>query len=138
MASEVTRREFTAASVNALFVGMAVTLTGCGGGGGYSTGPSSTPAAGGSPTPTAAGDKTGSISGNHGHVAVIRAAQLQAGGAVTLDIQGTADHTHRVELSGEQVAAVAAGTRVSKASSSANMSDGYGSSEQHDHTVTFN
>jgi hypothetical protein len=36
------------------------------------------------------------ISANHGHSAVITGAQLTAGGAVELNIRGTATHAHTV------------------------------------------
>lgn len=143
--SRMTRREFSAASINALFVGMGVTLVGCGGGGGgsdYVTGPSATsggtPAATPPPSPTSSADKTGSISANHGHAAVVKAAQLQAGGAVMLDIQGTADHSHGLDLSAEQVRQIAAGARVSKSTTASGTRGEYGSYEEHEHTVTFN
>jgi hypothetical protein len=139
---ELTRREFTAASINALFVGMGVTLVACGGGGGggYVTGPSATsgPTPASSPTATTSGDKTGAISGNHGHVAVVLAAQLQSGGKVSLDIRGTADHTHSLDLTADQVRQVAASARVSVTTSAFGMGGDYGSSGDHDHTVTFN
>lgn len=142
-----TRREFTAASISALFAGMTVTLAGCGGGGGGggsvagpSTG-SSSGAAAPTPTPASSADKTGNVSSNHGHTALIRGAQLQAGGAVTLDIQGLADHAHGLELTAEQVRQIAAGVRVSKSTARAGGEPGeYGSggTADHDHTVTFN
>ena len=133
-----TRREFTAASISALFVGMGVTLSGCGGGssGDYGTAPSAaSPAASAA---TSNGDKTGQISGNHGHSAVITGAQLQAGGAVDLQIQGIADHSHGLKLSVDQVRQVATGTRVTKQTDAAQTAGEYGSYGEHDHTVIFN
>jgi hypothetical protein len=120
------RREFTVASALAALSGVAITLSGCGG--------SSSPTApGGSGTPTGGGgtgDLTGTIGTNHGHSgAVITAAQLMAGNAVSLDITGAADHPHTVTLTPAEVRTIAAGTRVPKASST---DDG------HSHTVTFN
>jgi len=115
------RRTFTLEAVLAILSGVAITISSsaCGGG--------SSPTA---PTPTpAATDKVGSISANHGHTAVITAAQLTAGGAVNLDIQGTASHTHGVSLSGAEIASIAANQQVSKESTSGNG---------HTHTVTFN
>lgn len=99
-----------------------ITTAACGGGGGGSspTAPSN---------PPAAGDKVGAISGNHGHTAVITSGELQAGGALTLNIQGSATHNHSVALSGDQVVGIRNGTRVSRESSN---DDG------HTHTVTFN
>jgi hypothetical protein len=135
------RREFTAASISALFVGMGVTLTGCGGGGGgnLGTAPSSAPApAGPATSPTSGTDKSGSVSGNHGHTAMITGAQLQASGTVNLDIQGLADHSHGLALSADQVRQIAAGARVSQGTSPGGMAGEYGSFGEHDHTVTFN
>jgi hypothetical protein len=60
---------------------------------------------------------------------VVTGAQLTAGGAVTLDIQGSADHPHQVSLSAAEIASIAANQKVSKVSTT-NFS--------HDHTVTFN
>ncbi len=73
----------------------------------------------------AAGVVTG---GGHGHGgAVVTAAQQQAAGAVNLTLTG--GHTHTVELSAQQVGAIADGDQVVVQSSS----DG-----GHTHTVTFN
>lgn len=122
----LTRREFNAASVSALFVGMTVCISGCGGGS------SASPASptGGSGTPTASGgDRTATVSANHGHVASVTSAALQAGGAVSLSIKGSADHDHSVELTQTEVGQVAGGNRVAKTSSS---------DAGHVHTVTFN
>jgi hypothetical protein len=117
------RREFTVAAVLAALSGVTITISSCGGGGGGGvTNPNPTPSLG-------PGDKSGSISGNHGHTAVITAAELTAGGAVNLNIQGQAAHSHFVQLSGAEVTQVSQGARVSKSSST---DDG------HSHTVTFN
>jgi hypothetical protein len=110
------RRTFTLESALAILSGVAITISGCGGSSYDST-----------PTP-AAGDKVGSISANHGHTAVIVAAQLAAGGAISLDIRGSADHTHTVALTGADITAIAANQRVSQVSTSTD----------HSHTVTFN
>jgi hypothetical protein len=133
-----TRREFTAASISALFVGMGVTLTGCGGGSGnnYGAAPSAAPAPAGAAV--ASGDKIGQVSGNHGHSAVITAAQLRAGGVVELQIQGTADHSHGLKLSADQVRQVAGGTRVSQNTDAAQTAAEYGIYGEHSHTVIFN
>lgn len=116
------RREFTAAGILALLSGVTVTIWGCG-----STSTPSSPS-------TTTSDLQGAISANHGHVATITAAMLTAKNAVTLDIQGTASHTHSVVLTGDQVASAAAGQRVSMTSST-NASAAFGT---HNHTVTFN
>ncbi len=120
----VTRREFTAATVMAMLAGVVVTITasGCGGGGSSPTSPGSVPT-------VESGDKQGVISANHGHIAVIKSAQLTAGGAVTLQIQGTADHNHSVDFSTDDIHAIAGGTRISRDSST---------NQGHNHTVTFN
>lgn len=85
----------------------------------------------------AAGDVGGSVSENHPlpHIAVITAAQLSAGSARSLTIQGQAMHSHTVTLTGTQVMNIAAGCRTSQASSQDTHSDGNGA---HSHTVTFN
>jgi len=118
----LTRREFTSASLSALFVGMTVWMGGCGGDSGGS------PASPTTPGPVA-GDRSGAVSANHGHVATVTSAVLQAGGAVTLNIRGSADHNHTVDLSQAEVGQIAANARVSKTSSS---------DAGHVHTVTFN
>jgi len=119
------RREFTVASVMALLSGVAITVSGCGGGGGSSPSSPSTP----SPSTGSSGDKAASISANHGHAAVVTSAMITAAGSVTLNIRGSADHPHTVDLSASEIQQIGAGQRVSKVSST----DG-----GHDHTVTFN
>lgn len=112
------RREFTVKSVLALLSGVVITITGCG---------SDTP---GSPSPDPEpGDAVGAISANHGHSAVITSAQLASPTSITLDIQGSASHSHTVALTQVEVGQVANGARVSKLSSS---------DQSHNHTVTFN
>ena len=59
----------------------------------------------------------------------ITGGQLTAGGALQLDITGSASHSHAVSLSAGEVMAIAGGAQVSKQSST---------SSGHDHTVTFN
>jgi len=82
-----------------------------------------------------AGDKTGSISANHGHEAVITAAKLTTAAAISLDIRGSADHTHTVELSADEINTIARNQQVSKGSTSSSTGGIYG---DHAHTVTFN
>ena len=120
------RREFTEASILALLSGVAITISGCGGGG-YSS-----PAAPSNPNPPAQppeGDVAGSVSANHGHMAVVTRAQIVAAAAVTLDITGSSDHPHAVDLTAEELGQIGSGRRVSKSSSS---------DAGHTHTVTFN
>jgi hypothetical protein len=74
-------------------------------------------------------DRTGSITSNHGHSARISGAQLTAGGALQLDITGSATHPHTVQLSAGEVMDIAQSRRVSKESSE---------DTGHSHTVTFN
>ena len=122
--STLDRREFTRASLLAMFSGVVVTITGCGGGG-YGSG---------SPTTPTANGKTGVISANHGHIAVITNAELMAGGAVRLTILGSADHDHTVELTAAEVVSIRDGGRVAKVSTLTQSS----TTQLHDHTVTFN
>ena len=124
----IDRREFAREAGLAFLSGVTVTVSACGGGGGggYS---GSNPAAGGTPAPTSPGDEVGEISANHGHQAIITAAQLMAGGAVELDIAATAGHSHTVSLPAEAVEAVGNARPVQTESTTTNG---------HSHTVTFN
>jgi hypothetical protein len=131
------RREFTVAMALAMLGGATITIAaaGCGGSGyggggnpaGNSGGEGSDYGAGGNTDPS--GGTVGSITANHGHRAVVTSAQLTAGLGLALDIQGSATHTHAVELSGAEVVAIRDRQRVSKGSST---------SDAHSHTVTFN
>ena len=110
------RREFTVAAALALLGGATITVSGCGGG----MNPT------GSRGPV---DVSGSISGNHGHTAVISAAQLMAGGAVHLDLTaGTDGHRHSVDLSADDVVRIRSGNSVSTESTE---------TEAHRHMVSF-
>lgn len=117
------RREFTVQSALAMLSGVVITITDCGGGSKSPTAPA---------TPSA--NKSGVITNNHGHFATITSAQLTAGGALSLSIQGNADHTHTLELSAAEVMQIAGGQRVSK-ETSFNVSPAIG---DHNHTATFN
>ena len=121
----ISRRQFTLAAAMAVLSGVAITVSGCGGSSSSPAAPSST----GSGSTSASGDRTGSVSANHGHVAVIASAQLGASGGITLNIQGTASHPHTVALTGSDLSAIAGNQRVSKESSN---------DAAHTHTVTFN
>ena len=117
------RREFTRRSLLAMLSGVAITISGCGGG--ASNGP-------GSPNPPADGSKEGSITANHGHRARITSAELTAGGQLTLSLGGSVgvpDHTHSVSLTAAEVVSIRDGGRVSKISTT---------EDAHQHTVTFN
>jgi hypothetical protein len=102
----------------ALLGGAAITISGCGGGGGGSITAATPPLV----------DVAGTVASNHSHLAVITAAQLGAGGALDLDIRGTATHTHMVALTAAELTAVRSGAMVQKESSG----------NSHTHTVTFN
>lgn len=119
------RREFTLEAALAVLGGAVITISGCGGGGSGSP-TSSSGSNGGS---NATEDKRAGISGNHGHVAVITAAQLVAGNAITLDIRGSADHTHTVTVAADEIVNIRAGMRIQK-----ECTTGFG----HSHTATFN
>ena len=121
-AIDPSRREFTLASALALLGGVTITV-GCGGGGGSYSSPSSPSSSTGGPSGAA-----GTVSDNHGHQAVITAAEMTAGNALNLDIQGEATHPHMVSLSAADLATIRAGRAVVKASSD---------TEAHHHQVTF-
>jgi hypothetical protein len=118
------RREFSRQAVIAILSAATITIVDCGGGGDSNPAPSPSP----NPNP-GNGDVAGAISGNHGHSAVVLAAQITAGNAVSLDIRGTADHPHTLALSAAEVGMI--GNRQTVAKTSSN-DDG------HMHTVTFN
>ena len=111
------RRQFTAEAALLLLGGATIMVTACGGGG-------SSPAASSPPL----SDKDGSISSNHGHAAIVTAAEQGAGLSLDLDMRGTASHTHTLSLTGAEVAAIRAGGRVEKTCTGGS----------HTHTVTFN
>lgn len=129
---KLNRRQFGQEASLAFLAGVTVTVSGCGGGGG--TGNSSGddgygPPTGTTPTNAPSGNKVGQIESNHGHQAVITAAQLQAGGALQIDIAYIAGHSHVVDLPAQAVQEIRDGRPVSKESTS---------SEGHAHKVTFN
>jgi len=113
------RREFTVAAALALLGGATITVSGCGGGMSSRTTGSSGPV-----------DVSGNIAGNHGHTAVITAAQLMAGGAVRLELtaSNTDGHRHTVDLSADDVTRIRSGSSVSRESTQ---------TEAHDHMVSF-
>jgi len=122
------------AAVLALLVSTSIAM-GCGGGATNPTTPAPPPT--GSPAPAPAAGVTGTVSENHPlpHSAVITEAQLAAGAAVTLDIQGAASHAHALSLTAAEVTQIAGRARISKASSTNPHSLGAGF---HSHTITFN
>jgi hypothetical protein len=113
----LTRREFTLEWALAVLGAATITISGC-----DDSSPGTSPS-------LQTGDKEGSVSANHGHVAIVRAAQITAANAVAVDIRGQATHPHLIELTGSQLTTVSNGGRVSVVSST---DDG------HSHTVTFN
>ena len=117
MSHQLTRREFTVEWALAVLGAATITVSGC-------DDSTSTPT-----NPTQPGDVQGSVSANHGHIAVIRSAQLSSPTSITLDIRGNADHPHIVDLTATEVASISDRGRVSKTSS---VDVG------HSHTVTFN
>ena len=124
----INRRDFTLKSALTVLAGTTITITGCKG--------SDNPTA---PTgPTGAGGDVGAVIGtNHvgrQHSAEIARAQLTAGNAISLDIQGSSDHPHTVELTMNDVQQIDSGNQVNRESSSdASPIDG-----NHSHTATFN
>ncbi len=127
---KLNRRQFTQEASLAFLAGVTVTVSDCGGGGGGGGGDDYGPP--GTPTtlpPAPTGSKTGQVSANHGHQAVITAAQLQAGGAVQIDIASTAGHSHMVALPAQAVQEIRDGKPVQKDSTT---------TDAHMHTVTFN
>lgn len=121
-AATVTRREFTLEAALALLAGCVITISDACGGSKSTTDPS--------PAPT---DINGTVSANHGHAAVVTAAQITAANAVALSIQGTAAHNHTLSLSQADLQTLKNRQPVSKDSSS-DVSATFG---LHLHTVTF-
>jgi hypothetical protein len=128
--SRIDRREFSRYASLAFLSGVSVIVSACGGSSYSSPSNPTTP----TPEPAGPGDDVGQISANHGHRAVITAAQLMAGGALMLDIRGAADHTHTVSLSAQDVGDVRAGATVATLSTTGQST----TLPAHAHTVTFN
>ncbi len=127
---KLNRRQFTQEASLAFLAGVSVTVSACGGGGGGGGGNDYQSPTGGTPPPApASGSKTGTVSSNHGHQAVITAAELQAGGALRIDIASGAGHSHIVDLPAQAVQQIRDGKPVQKDST---MTDA------HMHTVVFN
>src|SRR5262245_36877993 len=110
------RREFTVEAALALLGGATITI-GCGGGG-------SSPAAA---TPPPVRDVVGTVDTNHGHSALLTAAQMGEGNALELDIRGTSGHTHAVTLTAADILNIRNGARVEHQSSG----------NSHTHVVVF-
>ncbi len=120
-----TRRDFTLKSALLILSSVPITIAACGGDSSPST-PTPTPTS--TPTPST-GNVEGAIGTNHGHTVTITSADLTAGNALSLDITGTSDHPHTVEITVAEVGQIAQGMQVQTTSSS---------EEGHTHTVTFN
>jgi hypothetical protein len=110
----LTRREFTLEAVLAILAATTITITGCAS---YEMGPSPPP-----------GDREGVVSANHGHRAIVTAAQLNSNSTVRIDMRYQATHNHTLTLTAAELAAIAENARVVKTSSV---------DEGHSHTVTF-
>ena len=108
----------------AMLAGVAITITACG-----SDSPSSPSPSPGSGGGAASGDVSGAVSANHGHIATITAAQITAGGALSLNIMGNATHAHMVSLTASQLQQIGTRQRLAVVSTT---------DAGHDHTVTFN
>lgn len=121
-----TRRDFSVASALAILGGVTITVTGCGDSTGSTT---TTPTPPTQTTPPAPTDATGNVGANHGHTAVVTAAQQSAGNTIVIDIQGSSSHPHTVQLTGPDLGQIVAGNRLTKTSST---------DSAHNHSVTFN
>ena len=114
-----TRREFTLEAALAILAGCVITVTET------ACGSSSTT----TPTPvTPVADVNGVVAANHGHIAVITGAQITAGGALSLNIQGTSSHNHTVAVSQADLTTLKNRQTVTSTSST---------DASHSHTVTF-
>jgi hypothetical protein len=119
-ATTLSRRTFTLEAALALLAGCVITIS-------DACSNDTSPA---NPTPI---DINGLISSNHGHVAVVAGAQITAGNAVALNIQGTAAHPHTLSLSQADLQTLKNRQAVSKDSSN-DLSAIFG---LHTHAVTF-
>jgi hypothetical protein len=124
------RRTFTLEAALAVLAAATISVSGCREGSAPAEAdPAPTPVPPPPPTPVPQTDRTGVFLANHGHTAVITAAQLMVGGGIRLDIRGTANHPHVLELSAAEIAAIADNRQVGKESSE---------EKGHTHYVTFN
>jgi hypothetical protein len=115
------RREFTVQAVLAILSGYVITVSdACS---------SSTPTTPTTPT-TPIVDINGVVSANHGHIAIVTAAQITAGSQVDLDITGQATHKHIVTLTAANMTTLKA--RPPQALTVNSTTD-----NGHSHTITF-
>ena len=119
--SNMDRRDFLGAAATALLATAAVQILGCNSSDGYGSNPS--------PTGSLSGVVAAPNTDNHGHVANLSQAQADAGAALTMDIMGTANHSHTIALTAQDVADIKANRKVVKTASA---------EIGHYHTVTFN
>ena len=75
------------------------------------------------------GSVVGEVQNNHGHTAVVTAEQLAAGRQVTLDIRGSADHSHSLDITDDNMRRLQRRERVEVDSTLQNG---------HRHRVNFN
>ncbi len=126
----LSRRQFTRESVLALLSGVVITVTGCGSDSGSPTTPSTGGDGGnGGGGGGNVGGVDGTVSANHGHIATVTDAQVDAGNDVSLDIRGNADHTHTVNLTGAELTQIGNGEQVVVTTTT---------TQAHMHRVTFN
>ncbi len=111
----LSRRAFTVESALAILAAATITITGCDG---NEVGPSPPP-----------GAREGVVSANHGHRAVVQAAELSSNSSITIDMRYQATHNHTLTLTTPELAAISENGRVAKTSST---------TDDHSHTVTFN
>jgi hypothetical protein len=103
-------------SLGIILAAATITIAGCGGD--IDLGPS---------PPT--GSREGVVSENHGHRAIVDAAQLNSSSTVRIDMRHRASHNHELILTPTELAAITENGHVVKDSST---------TEGHNHTVTFN
>ena len=128
----LSRRQFTRESVLALLSGVVITVTGCGSDSSSPTAPTTGGGGNGGGGGGGGGNSTdvnGTVSANHGHVATVTEAHVNAGADVTIDITGNADHPHSVDLTAAQLTQIGDGEQVQVTSTAG---------QAHTHGVTFN
>ena len=112
------RRRFIGAAAAALFAGVVITLTGCDDDKGNGS--------------TGGTDRVGTVTNNHGHVVKVTKAQIDAGVDLTLNIQGTADHSHTLTLTSDHLQTLKSGGMIHMGLETAE-----GGSPLHTHVVMF-
>lgn len=110
----LSRRTFTVEAALAILATATITITGCD----SDLGPTAP-----------VGAREGVVSDNHGHRAIVEAAQLNSNNTITIDMRFRATHNHELVLTPLELASISENGRVVKISST---------TEDHNHTVTFN